>query len=1000
MNPKPSTCCGCPLEFVGQGFAPPSGPPGAPLLFVGEALGHHEALRGEVFVGDAGAMLNRILSHANIPRESVRIANICSCRPPGNELEGMPYAAGAIAHCRVHLDPILAEGSPVVVPLGTTALRSLLHLEGQSHVSIQNFHGTVSRPAGADYLVVPTFHPSYLQRGATHLLDTVRHDLSTAQRVACEGYHPPDLALVVDPEVQWFAAWVENLVAAAVLDPDGVWLNVDVETPEKIKGRDESELSAGLKHDEVILRINFGCRADEGITVPWIGPYVPLIKRALAAPCVHMMWHYDFDLPRILKHGCVVNGRIWDLMWAWHVLQSDLPRGLGFAAPLLDAEDKTPWKHLAAITGYEGDYAAMDGVKPFRMAQTLVKDLLAAGMWDVFQHHIMDIDQYVMKPLEKVGLLIDPEAIAAFKTKLETSDRRILHAIQAAVPDTMKPRTPKEGLKHDPGINAVHTKGRATTKAGKPKKVVASDVKQELFAQSAIVVEQDIEKLVQVCSACNAVDIAKSHRCTDKTLVPNVILEVRTVHRYFWQEPFSPDSPQQVLNYALARGHKPGKQKKTKLPTMDRQTLERIGKTTKDPLYALILDHRAVGKVLGTYVEGTLKRLGDDGRVHPTVTWKPSTLRPSCVNPNLFNVVTDRGGKDSLAAGFRKCIVAEPGCVLVEFDFAGIEAVLSGWFMQDAGYMRLAKLGMHAYVASHVLNRPADLAWSDADLATYFAEIKKSPDETVKEIYARSKRCVHGEAYGLTVYGMQQTYPETFPTMKDAQRISDIYHAIAPKLPQWHQQLQLLARRRGYLGGPGEHPFGARHWYWAVFTYKHLTRTQYQNIVVKYRRMGKEAPVELINGEPFGRYPGPDAKRAIAFFPQSTARFVMTEAAYRLMHPDSASYVGDLFHGRTPLRATVYDSLLFEVPKEQVDFLTERVVLEMSRAVPELPLTDPEAAKLFGPFLSIGVDAKIGPNWLDMDSLDVAGIAEAREYLPVEGDDEDEERDLGRRLYA
>ena len=76
-------------------------------------------------------------------------------------------------------------------------------------------------------------------------------------------------------------------------------------------------------------------------------------------------------------------------------------------------------------------------------------------------------------------------------------------------------------------------------------------------------------------------------------------------------------------------------------------------------MYRAILDCRAVGKVRGTYGLGTLKRLDAGDRIHPVPTFKPSTHRLSYRDPNITNVITDRGGAESLAAGFRACVVSD-----------------------------------------------------------------------------------------------------------------------------------------------------------------------------------------------------------------------------------------------------------------------------------------------------------------------------------------------------
>jgi hypothetical protein len=179
----------------------------------------------------------------------------------------------------------------------------------------------------------------------------------------------------------------------------------------------------------------------------------------------------------------------------------------------------------------------------------------------------------------------------------------------------------------------------------------------QLYAR-AKVIEKLVIREVNVCLSCLAVEIAKTHRCQDKALTPNVSKQPVTVTRWFWQEPFNPDSPQQLLAYALAKGHQPGKSKQTGNDAMDREALTKLYAQHQDPLYLGVLDYRGVAKVRGTYVVATETRVDAEWRLHGSFGFKPSTMRLNGVNPNLQNVVADKGGKDSLAAGFRSCVVA------------------------------------------------------------------------------------------------------------------------------------------------------------------------------------------------------------------------------------------------------------------------------------------------------------------------------------------------------
>lgn len=343
---------------------------------------------------------------------------------------------------------------------------------------------------------------------------------------------------------------------------------------------------------------------------------------------------------------------------------------------------------------------------------------------------------------------------------------------------------------------------------------------------------------------------------------------------------------------------------------------------------------------------------------------------------------------------------------LLEFDFAGIEARLLGWMMKDAAYMRLAKLGIHAYVASHVLKRPAELTWEDARLADYFRAIKEAKDAPTKLAYNQCKRTVHGKGYGMTVHGLLRNNPQYFRSLADAQKIDDVYCACAPSLPKFHQAVQWTANEKHYLGGPGTytydadkrlitgHPYGYKHWFHSVVAYQRVTESQ------KLWRQKRKAPLVEINGICYAPTLGEDAKRAIAFYPQSTARGVLTEACFPLFDREDPwsdrCDISTVYYGATPLRAPIHDSLLLEVPTRLVDHVIERVAIAMQRPVAALPC-DPAWGE--GDYLMIGVDGKIGPDWGLMEKVKLPSWAEVGvsgdvPATPAEEADEEELLDL------
>ena len=106
---KPEGCSSCPLRDKGQGFCPDKVAPRAKYLFVGEAPGKNEIVKGEPFVGKAGFALHNWLIHAvpllkmAVERGDVTFGNTLRCLPP--EVQGRAYPKGeektqAEAQCR------------------------------------------------------------------------------------------------------------------------------------------------------------------------------------------------------------------------------------------------------------------------------------------------------------------------------------------------------------------------------------------------------------------------------------------------------------------------------------------------------------------------------------------------------------------------------------------------------------------------------------------------------------------------------------------------------------------------------------------------------------------------------------------------------------------------------------------------------------------------------------------------------------------------------------
>ena len=128
----------------------------ADLVFVGEAPGQDEDLRGEPFVGRAGQLLTEIIVKGmKIRREDVYIANIIKCRPPNNR----DPEPDEIAACEPFLKHQLELIKPkAIVTLGKFAAQCLL----KTRTPISRLRGEWAQYQGIP--LMPTFHPAYLLR--------------------------------------------------------------------------------------------------------------------------------------------------------------------------------------------------------------------------------------------------------------------------------------------------------------------------------------------------------------------------------------------------------------------------------------------------------------------------------------------------------------------------------------------------------------------------------------------------------------------------------------------------------------------------------------------------------------------------------------------------------------------------------------------------------------------------------------------------------------------
>jgi DNA polymerase len=155
-------CTKCSLGKTRTNLVYGAGAPEAGVMFIGEAPGRDEDLKGEPFVGRAGQLLDKILAAVNFKREYVYIANILKCRPPGNRdpqpdemTTCMPYL----------LEQIHIIKPKIICALGRISTQALLNTTTPLGKLRKRWHEYNGIP------FIATYHPAALLRFQSYKKD-------------------------------------------------------------------------------------------------------------------------------------------------------------------------------------------------------------------------------------------------------------------------------------------------------------------------------------------------------------------------------------------------------------------------------------------------------------------------------------------------------------------------------------------------------------------------------------------------------------------------------------------------------------------------------------------------------------------------------------------------------------------------------------------------------------------------------------------------------------
>lgn len=159
----------------------------ARIMFIGEAPGRQEALRGEPFVGAAGHLLDEMLKSVGLQREQVYITNIVKDRPPENRDPQKDEIQIYTPFLRRQIKIVQPQ---VIVTLGRFAMEFILteFKMPEKGKSITELHGKPLRAVAAygPITIVPLFHPAvaFYRRDQKEILQS---DFLVLKKVAKAG---------------------------------------------------------------------------------------------------------------------------------------------------------------------------------------------------------------------------------------------------------------------------------------------------------------------------------------------------------------------------------------------------------------------------------------------------------------------------------------------------------------------------------------------------------------------------------------------------------------------------------------------------------------------------------------------------------------------------------------------------------------------------------------------------------------------------------------------
>jgi len=281
-------------------------------------------------------------------------------------------------------------------------------------------------------------------------------------------------------------------------------------------------------------------------------------------------------------------------------------------------------------------------------------------------------------------------------------------------------------------------------------------------------------------------------------------------------EEFNIDSPKQlgeILFEKLALVGKNMKKTAGGAKSTKESELEKLRDTHE--IIPLIMEHRELAKLLGTYIDLIPTLIKEDGRIHPTfIQTGAATGRMASTNPAVQNIPI----KTELGRNIRFAFVAAPGYSLVAVDYSQIELRIAAILSGDEKLISIFKGGedVHAAVASQVFNTPID--------------------QVTKDMRRKAKVINFGILYGMGVNALKTNLGST---REEAQKFYDDYFKTFGTLATYLEGVKKEAARTGYTSTL----YGRRRYFEGIKSHLPFIRAAAERMAINAPIQGTQADI-------------------------------------------------------------------------------------------------------------------------------------------------------------